>query len=302
MRLHLAEFLRHMNTRPMTFLAEHGIRSLPPANKDRQVLASLFRPMLHQAGKFIFDSGSDADGDTTQAVKETALAMLEDGRFHLPFPTTWIEDPFETDPMGQQRNYYLACEKDRLIQVWTVFRQPYPAPQNFFLCTLPLIIDLDHPLDGHKIPMDLPPGHPGHDPMIFHQIQELLGQADYAFRKFIVTLGAGGVEREDISGERLPSSAKRPKNAGSGKPRAEYPYTIIRIPNDPSPGNGSGSGPRRRRHFVRGFVWGKNTRPREEQRWVAGYYRGAAELGEVERSHYEIRSGEPAASGSAVRA
>jgi hypothetical protein len=218
MRLHLAEFLRHMNTRPMTFLAEHGIRS------------------------------------------------------------------------------------DRLIRVWTVFRQPYPAPQNFFLCTLPLIIDLDHPLDGHKIPMDLPPGHPGHDPMAFHQIQELLGQADYAFRKFIVTLGAGGVEREEISGERLPSKPKRP-DGGLRKPRAEYPYTIIRIPNDPSPGNdGSDRGPRRRRHFVRGFVWGKNTRPREEQRWVAGYYRGAAELGEVERSHYEIRAGEPAASGSAVRA
>ena len=36
----------------------------------------------------------------------------------------------------------------------------------------------------------------------------------------------------------------------------------------------------------------KNTRPREEQRWVAGYFRGAAELGEVERSHYELRGGE----------
>jgi hypothetical protein len=275
----------------MTLIAEHGVRSLPPGDKNRQVLASTFRPMLHQSGKFIFDSGSDADGETTQAVKETAFAMLEDGRFHLPFPTTWIEDPFETEPAGEQRNYYLAYEKDRQIRVWTAFRLPHPAPQNFCLCTLPLIIDLDRPFDGHTIPLDLPPAHPGHNPVVFHRIQELLAQADYAFRKFIVTLGSGGIEREEVSGKRLSSGTTRP-NGGPQRPLGEYPYTVIRIPNEPASGNGGpGTGPRRRRHLVRGFVWGKNTRPREEQRWVAGYYRGAAELGEVERSHYEMRAG-----------
>src|SRR3954453_20117081 len=111
MRLHLPEFLRHLNARPMTFLAEHGVRSLPPGDKNRRVIASTFRPMLHQAGKFIFDSGADADGDTTQAIKETALPMLEGGRFNLPYQTTWIEHPFETDPTGAHRNYYLAYEK-----------------------------------------------------------------------------------------------------------------------------------------------------------------------------------------------
>jgi hypothetical protein len=292
MRLHLPEFLRHLSTRPMTLMAEHGMRSLPPGDRNRQVLASTFRPMLHQAGKFIFDSGSDADGETTQAIKETSVAMLEDGRFHLPFPTTWIEDPFETDPTGEHRNYYLACEKDRLIRVWTAFRLPYPAPQNFYLCALPLIIDLDRPSDEHAIPMDLPPEHPGHNPTVFHRIQGLLAQADYAFRKFIVTLGSGGIEREEVSGGRLPSGTKR-STGGPRKPHGEYPYTVIRIPNEPASGSGGPSiGPRRRRHFVRGFVWGKNTRPREEQRWVAGYYRGAAELGEAERSHYEMRAGE----------
>jgi hypothetical protein len=96
MKLHAAKFLRHLSDRPMTFLAEHGIRSLPPKHRNRRSITATVRPMIHNAGKFIFDSGADADGDTTQAVKDTALAMLEDGRFHLPYPTTWIEDPFET--------------------------------------------------------------------------------------------------------------------------------------------------------------------------------------------------------------
>jgi hypothetical protein len=247
--------------------------------------------MLHQAGKFIFDSGADADGDTTQAVKDTALAMLEDGRFHLPYPITWIEDPFETDPTGTQRNFYLAYEKGRLIRVWAFFRVPPPAPQNFCVCTLPLIVDLDDPANGHKVPLDMPPGHPGHNAAIFAQIQQLLAQADYAFRKFIVTLGSGGVDREDIQGD---SPAVGGKPSGGRKLPGTYPYTIIRIPNDLESGANShmpGTGARRRRHYVRGFVWGKNTRPREEQRWVAGYYRGSAELGEMERSHYELRTG-----------
>jgi hypothetical protein len=175
-----------------------------------------------------------------------------------------------------------------LIRVWAAFRLPHPAPQVFYVCTLPLIIDLDQPLDGHKIPIDLPPGHPGHNPVAFGQIQELLGQADYAFRKFIVTLGSGGVEREGVLAEHLRSGEKR-----IDRGMRKYPYTIIRIPNEVAPHSNSGpiTGTRRRRHFVRGFVWGKNTRPREEQRWVAGYYRGSAELGQLERSHYEMRNG-----------
>ncbi len=86
MRLHATEFLRHLSGRPMTFLAEHGIRTLPPRDRNRQSIAAVIRPMVHRAGKFIFDSGVDADTDTTQAVKDTALAMIEDRRFHLPYP------------------------------------------------------------------------------------------------------------------------------------------------------------------------------------------------------------------------
>jgi hypothetical protein len=65
MKLHAAEFLRNLSTKPMAFIAEHGIRLLPPRDKSRQMASGIMRPMIHQAGKFIFDSGSDADGDTT---------------------------------------------------------------------------------------------------------------------------------------------------------------------------------------------------------------------------------------------
>jgi hypothetical protein len=250
--------------------------------------------MLHRAGKFIFDSGADADGDTTKAIKETAFAMLEDGRFHLPYPTTWIEDPFETDLTGEHRNYYLAYEKDSLIRVWAIFRPLHSAFTTFHFCTLPLIIDLDRPLfDGHQVPMDVPPGQSGHDPLVFAQIQKLLGEADYAFRKFIVTPGSGGIECEHVPTHHLRSGQSHYQDFGVANARSGYAYTIIRIPHEPvSTGEGSRrSGTRRRRHFVRGFVWGKNTGPREEQRWVAGYYRGSAKLGDVYRSHYEVRTG-----------
>jgi hypothetical protein len=46
MKLHVSEFLRHLDTRPMTLIAEHGILSLPPGDKNRRSLAATFRPML----------------------------------------------------------------------------------------------------------------------------------------------------------------------------------------------------------------------------------------------------------------
>ena len=290
MRLHATEFLRHLSGRPMTFLAEHGIRTLPPRDRNRQSITAVIRPMVHRAGKFIFDSGVDADTDTTQAVKDTALAMIEDRRFHLPYPTTWIEDPFETDPTGEFRNYYLAYEMENQIRVWRVYRPPEDTSHNSYICAVPLIIDLAKPHDGHTIPIDIPAGHPGHNPRVFSFIRELLSETDYAFRKFIVTLGSGGVEREDVVTERSAAGGNS-REGSDAVPTGRYNYTIIRIPNDMLFSDSkSGTGRRRRRHFVRGFVWGKNTRPREEQRWVAGYYRGSAELGETERSHYEMRA------------
>ena len=155
MKLHLAEFLRHLNLRPMMLVAEHGSALLPETHRERRVLAKEFRPMLDQAGKFIFDSGADADDETTEAIKQTAIAMLEDGRFHLPYPITWIEDPFHDDPTGEARNYYLAREKDDEIRVWVALRRPPPVNQYFFLCMLPFVLNLKQPLSGHYIPLDV---------------------------------------------------------------------------------------------------------------------------------------------------
>jgi hypothetical protein len=43
-------------------------------------------------------------------------------------------------------------------------------------------------------------------------------------------------------------------------------------------------------HLVRGYVYGKNTRPLAEQRWVKPYWRGDKELGVVATpEHYEVR-------------
>ena len=42
MKLHLPEFLRHLHSRPVALMAEHGMRLLPPGDKNRQeVIAAL---------------------------------------------------------------------------------------------------------------------------------------------------------------------------------------------------------------------------------------------------------------------
>jgi hypothetical protein len=71
-----------------------------------------------------------------------------------------------------------------------------------------------------------------------------------------------------------------------------YEHTIIRIPMDDGGEGGDlgtgGAARKRRCHLVRGYTWGKNTRPVEEQRWIKPFWRGDRSVGTIERSHYVV--------------
>lgn len=283
MKLHLPEILRHLDSKPMgLFFAGGQVVLSHPKDKQRE---QKFRPLigkLHRAEKFIFDSGMDQDPETTTAVRETAVAMMELGLFHLPAPLIWIEDPFDSDkdPEGKNRFYYLCEEAPEGISVVAMQTTDPAFPELEGLLPavahkLPtytvfgsiMFIDLRTPSDGFTMlgATVCPP-----------EIKHLAGAVVYSVKKFIVTLAAQQTVRERVEPPRV-----RGSNSG---PRRGYAHTVVRVPTYiPEPGAGEARGPqgKRRMSLVSGYVWGKNTRPLDEQRWIAPFWRGDASLGLV---------------------
>jgi len=296
MKLLLPDLMYVLDKRPMLVQSVSGLPEVRrPSDPLRRKLAARLLPLMHKAEKFIFDSGSDQDERTITAVRETAVNMMEAGLFHLPFPIVWIEDPFESDPEGIRRFFYLAVEdeKEQVIRVWhlqssnlKLDMQPFaetlgsdPAslkPYQYNVFADPLLFDLKEPSDLFILEGVKTPASPLHS--------KLVGEAAYGFKKFLVSLNTEQLEQERVS-------PPKPK-PGTDKRFREYPHTIVRIPLDRDErGNvirDKGTGRPRRRHLVRGFVWGKNTRPVEEQHWVRPHWRGDASRGTVERSHYKV--------------
>lgn len=80
----------------------------------------------------------------------------------------------------------------------------------------------------------------------------------------IACLSIPGVEVEPkLKGSKAAMNKRRKKHKRRDNP------LVIRIPSSFSRGSGDGSRKTPRMHIRRGFVWGKNTRPIEEQRWHA---------------------------------
>lgn len=286
MRLLCTKILHTLRHRPLLLSGGEPYVSQPSDKRRNAVLAPLL-PLIHRAEKFIFDSGSDQDERTIMAVRETALNMLEAGLFHLPHKVVWVEDPWEDAP-DEKRNFYLAVEDDDAIRVYlfthmnqrlladTFGIRVNPSMPSTSFHLSPLIISLREPSDQFGFHSG------GGTDLMFLKV---LAEAMYSFKKFIVTLNT---ENLQIERGRTPSHGVRP-----GARFRKYEHRIVRVPLDTSPSSGglgsSGPGKPRRRHLVRGYVFGKNTRPKEQQRWIKPYWRGDAEIGIVERDHYELR-------------
>jgi hypothetical protein len=266
----------------MKLMAPRIVAELTNTAKDRSMsdaaresAAELARK-INRAEKFVFDSGMSGNDGEEQVFRETAVNMMEAGLFHLPYPEMWIEDPFEIlggGEGGQQesRYMYLCEEVDGEIRIWFA-ADPFG---DIVILPAPLVIDLKNPTDTFGYPAENPQNPPCY---------KVAGEAVYAVKKFLVTLSTRGTERVPVKGGNW-SDRMTPRGR-------KYPHTVVRIPTDysaPVAGR-SGEGGYRRMHLVRGYTWGKNTRPLDEQRWIQPFFRGREELGEVERSHYVVKA------------
>lgn len=279
MQLQCADILHTLRHKPIFISGQMGepfIASV--SDRRRQDLLSPLLPQIHRAHKFIFDSGSDQDTETVKAVRETAVNMIEAGLFHQPFPLMWIEDPYEGNE-DTHRNFYLALEERDNIVLFL-----FAQMKDLQMLKVP-------PLVFHPFPLRIPLSFATDDFTAdgLHETNAMysrvLGEAVYSYKKLIVTLASRNTEVERIQ----PSASKR-----RVEPRHRtYEHQVIRIPLEnmrSSDGNGAGnkaSGSPRRRRLVRGYMYGKNTRPLAQQKWISPYWRGDGEP-EERTTHYEV--------------
>jgi hypothetical protein len=244
--------------------------------------------LMVKAERYFFETYGDVDEDTVRAIFDTAQEMIEYGLFHLPHPLIWLEDPWPANWMDEAerltgmsppatlghargRQLYLLQEhEDRIvIELITASSLPgRPSDFRYQLFTIPTVISLK-------------PGDAA-------DWRAEIGTSAIAVKQFVVTLATAQAAQE------------RRVSGGYGgsvpKARRSLPYTDVRIvvpQAGPSGGAGLGSGDghhaRRKYHLVAGYMWGKHTRPREAQRWVAPFWRGDAALGVAGHDHYEVR-------------
>lgn len=292
MKLMLPEVLDALDRKTVVFMPVDAVPDiLGPKDKVRQRLLAPLTPLLNKAQKYIFDSGSDQDERTVTAVRETAVNMLEAGLFHLPYPIIWIEDPYEGKE-DTQRNFYLCIETPDKIVVHFFqkmdMRDAVPPEMRAMLgpksqlpaLTIypqPMVIDLKNPTDLFQVM--------GARSILMPDMEKVIGECIYGVKKFLVALNTDDLITERV---RVPPGHKQSVD----KRHRLYEHTIIRIPMDDGGEGGDlgtgGAGRKRRCHLVRGYTWGKNTRPVEEQRWIKPFWRGDRSVGTIERSHYVV--------------
>ena len=294
MRLLCSEIIHTLRYKPILIssLPDGHPIAVEASDKSRQRHLNPLISKIQQANKIIFDSGSDQDPRTTEAVKVTAVNMLEAKLFHQPYPICFIEDPYSDDPDGQ-RNFYLTIEKEKSITVW--FFQKLNIARHFgrmmggknfpdlAFHPYPLVIDLVDAKDEFRVM-----GGPAGEALGVNAMYgKILAESIYAFKKLIVTLNTENHIHEKVRA----ASAKGWKGDPRNKP---YDHTIIRIPSEDDLGDepGDGSGTRiytgRRKHLVRGYLRNRS-KPLEQQTWVKPYWRGNSDIGTVERDYYEVR-------------
>lgn len=281
MKLLLPEVLHHLEKKPFVLCDAVGeVVVMAPRSKLRGKFVQTFVDNAVRAVKFLFDSGSDRDEETVSAVRDTALAMLEANLFHLPFPTIWIEDPYEDVPEAMSfeftgmRNFYLACETANEIELRLVQRIPNEIQGvRYMVHGARLVIDKTKPSDLFTVEGGSNLEKRNLDP----DLKKTFGEAIYALKKFIVTLATEDVDRETRKG--------KPRKESVPKLYHEYDFTIIRTPIDRDEKGEIVFGPggrKRRKHLVRGYVWGRLTRPLDEQRWIKPFWRGTGETRKVD--------------------
>lgn len=233
---------------------------------------------------FLFDSGQNNPVEEVRAFQETADELASENLFHLPFPAVWIEDYFDDAPDSERYCYLCEEGKDGNIACWAALVDP----DTDFMQVLGVYYWLpDLRMFGYGVANEAKRLHPDR----IHVVDQISSMATLMLQKFVGTLAAsntvrerGEVQRRELRPGRNPTSKR-----GKDFKTVIYSYTHVGPPIDDSvPADASGYRPRKR-HLVRGYTWGKNTRPKEDQRRIEPFWRGRGEMADP-RQHYEVRT------------
>jgi hypothetical protein len=277
--LALPRLLRTIDTRrPIGVISGDPASILAEARKQIDIL----REAIDLAEKFVFDSGLMMDAETANAFSDTTIEMISAGLFHLPSAACWIEDAFAPEHnLLFERYGYLCLEASDAIIVSVFVRTQTPGFSEWSWVDGCGTISLTERSDRDTFMFTTMASGPD---SVEKLPQAIVAQAVGALKRFIVTLATPQAVRERVGGRDQPRQWRGPK-------LRRFDYTVVRVPQYiPQDGeDGQGMGSPRRCHLVRGYVWGRHTRPVEEQRWIAPFFRGNASLGMATRSHYVVK-------------
>jgi hypothetical protein len=291
LKLHAGHLMEHLERKPiMLNLPDGPPVPLTPKMKQREKLLGPLVPKIDKARKYIFNSGSDREPEQLDSIRNTAISMLDFDLFHLPAPIVFVEDPFDKDPDGMRYYYLMEEDKDaRTISVhfFARLRETRLIDKDMDYTYIPYAFfkDLNTSDDAWGWAAEKPIEQMAAGSPWWPLFEKPFTEAMYACTKFLVILSTTNHIQEKDPGkpfkQRIPYQFR------------EYPHTLIKLPERVTWGkekSGKGTGAKRSFHFVDGYVWGKNTRPREEQRFIYPYFRGSQEVGVVERTHTEVRA------------
>lgn len=151
-------------------------------------------PTLKSAStrRYLFSSGEKetVPEHVVHHVRADALVLMNQGRFHLPHPVCWIEDPFHSI---ESRFFMLATEKRNTISVLPFLDLPNPSSRSrrFLFVGGEVIIRPEEITDKFYFRWIATPDIVPDPPAVQC---EVLQNIDTAIRMFVVTADQRGVE------------------------------------------------------------------------------------------------------------
>lgn len=249
--------------------------------KSDDPLIRVLRARFEAAEKYVFESLGDLEEQTVKDIHETSEEMIDAGLLHLPFPRLWIEDPWpenvvkllRSKNLPEGRAMWYCEENDGQIDVWGIDATP-PEVEVVEMVRAGVLprnrIARFYKFHSRPLTIDLKPDRERPD------WTTSFDSPLHSIRQFIVTLATAQARIEHIPGRRW-----KPKQPIRTR---EYAHRVLRIAPAPHEGgHGDGEGHKRGLYFVSGYIWGKYTRPKEEQRWIAPQWRGDVKYGVVSK-------------------
>jgi hypothetical protein len=237
--------------------------------------------MMAKCEKYVFES---INPDSVTAVEtpcmehplvQTALEMVEFGIFKLPFPFIWLEDPQDVDIIQNWPSHakeamkaagvhntfcYLCWQEPERICFYAMEHGPMPKGYG----------------NGERFLVKFYEDYNTINTSSREALQKSLEENLHALiflLDFLVTASSSNADLREFKASYSPPSA--PPWARS------HDHKILRVRLGPNSATGAGTptGRRKAQELVPGYIWGKHTRPKDEQRWINAYFRGDPALG-----------------------